>query len=93
MKRLLTVAAVAIGLGLSSCGGGDNEKSTASPEPRDTPSETAPPAGGAGALPPAFLECMADQGFDISSSQDIHSAPPEVLQECFGSLHQGSGTP
>jgi hypothetical protein len=92
MKRTFTVGAVAIGLVLSSCGGGD-DKVTASPEPRDTPSDSAPSASGAGALPPEFLECMADQGFDVSSADDVHSAPPEVLQVCFGSLHEGGGAP
>lgn len=94
MKRHITIGAVMIGLVLSSCGG-DDEKAIATPAPRDTvetPSESAPPPSAAGALPLEFLECMADQGFDISSS-DIHSAPPQVLQACFGSLHQGGGTP
>jgi len=38
-------------------------------------------------LPPGFVECMADQGHEIESSADIHSAPPEVLQTCFGASH------
>jgi hypothetical protein len=32
---------------------------------------------------------MADRGFEVESSADIHSAPPDVLQACFGSLHSG----
>ena len=93
MKRHITIAAVTIGLGVSGCGGGDDEKATASPVPRETPGASAPPPGEAGGLPPEFLDCMADQAFDVSSADDIHTAPPRVLQECFGSLHEGGGTP
>jgi hypothetical protein len=95
VKRSISIAAVVIGLALSSCGG-DDKNATTSPAPPDTvetPSESAPPGSSPGALPPEFLECMADQGFDISSSDDIHSAPTQMLQACFGSLHQGGGAP
>jgi hypothetical protein len=30
---------------------------------------------------------MAEQGYEITSSADIHSAPPDVLQACFGASH------
>jgi hypothetical protein len=40
-----------------------------------------------GDLPPEFVTCMAANGFEITSSAEIHSAPPQVLQECFGSNH------
>jgi hypothetical protein len=63
---------------LSSCGSDDDEKT-----PPSAPRQ----------LPPEFLECMADQGFDVSSPDEIHSAPPQVLQGCLESLHQGDGAP
>jgi hypothetical protein len=94
MKRLITIGAVVIGLALSGCGG-DSEKATTSPAPNDpveTPSDSPPPAD-PGALPPEFMECMADQGFEVSSPDDIHSAPTEILQACFGSLHGGAEAP
>jgi hypothetical protein len=96
MKRHATIGAVVIGLTLSSCGGDDDNKATTSPAPPDTvetPSESAPPAAEPGALPPEFQECMAEQGFAVSSLDDIHSAPQQMLQRCFASLHQGGGTP
>jgi hypothetical protein len=84
MRRHITIGAVAIGLALAGCGGGDDEAST-TPAPR----ESAPTPGSAGALPPAFVQCMAEQGFDVSSPDDVHAAPTDVLQACFGSLHEG----
>jgi hypothetical protein len=93
MKRQIAIAAVTIGLGVSGCGGGDDDEATATPVPRETPGAGTPQPGGAGALPPEFLECMADEGFDVSSADDVHAAPQQVLQECFGSLHGGGGTP
>jgi hypothetical protein len=84
MKRHVTIAAVAMGVAFSSCGG-DDEKATTTPAPRDAV-ET--PASTPRALPPEFVECMAEQGFEVSSPDDIHSAPPQILQTCFGSLHQ-----
>jgi hypothetical protein len=95
MKRYVTCGAVAIGLLVSGCGGGDG-KATTSPAPRDpveTPGESAPPPSAPGALPPEFVECMADRGFDVSSPDDVHSAPTRVLQLCFGSLHEADGAP
>jgi hypothetical protein len=89
LRRLTTIGAVVIGLALSSCGG-DDEKETARPAPTDTPaapSESAPAPSG---LPPEFLQCMADNGYDVEQGADIHSAPMELLQRCFGSLHGGT---
>ena len=85
MKRLATIGAVAIGIALSSCGG-DDQEDAARPTPTDTPTAPSAPSG----LPPEFLRCMADQGYDVEQGADIHSAPMELLQRCFGSLH---GTP
>lgn len=89
MRRLVAIGAVAVGLVLSSCGG-DDEETTTTTAPS---SGFQPPSGGAtppsapGALPPEFVECMDEQGYDVQSSADIHSAPQQVLQVCFGTLH------
>ncbi len=71
---------VALVLVLAACGG--SEKS---------PNGATTPGSAAGTLPPAFLECMAEQGFEVESSGDIHAAPPQALQVCFATLHEGSG--
>jgi hypothetical protein len=95
MKRpraiiLTGVAVIALALLLGACGGdGDDEgKTTSAPS-----SEFAPPSGGAppsaGALPPVLVQCFADKGFNLESPTEIHSAPRQVVQECFGLLHQG----
>jgi hypothetical protein len=95
-RRAMTsvaVALVALGLTLAACGGDDDEEATTSPAPAvEAPNGGGAPPG-AGALPPALLECFADKGFPIESPTEIHSAPPEVVEECFGLLHQGGGTP
>jgi hypothetical protein len=85
------VVVVALALIVGACGGGDDD---------DDKARTSPPAsGGGGAAPPAspsqlpraFVRCMAGRGFDVDALADIHSAPPQVLQACFGALHQGGG--
>jgi hypothetical protein len=78
MTRAVLVSVLALSLG--ACGGGDD------PEPRPTP---VPDAGGS--LPPAFVECMADQGFSVDSPEEVHAAPQAVLQRCFGALHESGG--
>lgn len=91
------VIVVALALLVGACGDGDGQEDNAT----TTPPASQTPFGGGGAapqrdpgqLPPEFVECMADQGFDIESSADIHSAPPQVLQACFGSLHGGGAGP
>jgi len=93
MSRLVTIGAVVIGLGLSSCGGDDGEATTSPEPPAEAPSGGATPPSDRGALPPEFVECMADQGFDVKSPAEVHSAPQQVLQTCFGSLHRGGGAP
>jgi hypothetical protein len=85
MKPRATIGAVVLALGLSACGG-KNQEATTTPTPSATRSETTP---GPSALPPEFLDCMADQGYELSPTDDIHAAPPETLQTCFESLHQG----
>jgi hypothetical protein len=73
---------VALALTLAACGGDDD----------DAPSGgTTPPSPGA--LPPELLDCFADEGFDIESPNVIHTAPPQVVEECFDALHQGGGWP
>lgn len=84
MKRRATIAAALIALALSSCAGDDKGETTTPAPPVDTPSGDAPAPSDPGALPPGFLECMAEQGFEVNSPADIHSAPPQVLQACFG---------
>jgi hypothetical protein len=89
----LAPALVALALILAACGGDDDEATTSPAPSVDARSGGATPPGAPGQLPQEFLDCVADQGFDIRSPDDIHSAPPQVLQACFGSLHSGGGTP
>jgi hypothetical protein len=76
------------------CGGDDADKdATDSATPSEAPSgrgNAAPPSS-PGRLPPEFVQCMAERGIDVESSADIHSAPQDALQVCFGALHQGGG--
>jgi hypothetical protein len=90
VRRARAVVALALALPALAACGGDEEQPTASPAPTKTPAGSAPPPSPA-ALPPEFMECMAEQGFKVESPADIHSAPPQVLQTCFASLHQGGG--
>ena len=81
MSRHASIVAVAIVLALPGCGGDDDP-------PRDsaeTSTPTPPPA--ATGLPPEFVQCMADRGYVIKSADDVHSAPEQALQQCFGVLH------
>jgi hypothetical protein len=82
---LVVVVAIVV-VGIAAAGGGD-EETTTSP-PAEAPSRGAAPPG---ELPPEFVKCMADQGFDIEPSADIHSAPPEALQACIDAYHEGGG--
>jgi hypothetical protein len=88
----LALTLVAAVLVLAACGGGDDEETGTSPAPTESPSGGATPPS-PGALPPELMECYADKGYEIESPTDIHSAPPQVVQECFGVLHQGGGVP
>jgi hypothetical protein len=96
LRGLVAVASVllALALVLAACGGGDQEETTTSPAPSPG---VAPPGGDGtpspGALPPALVQCFADRGFPLESPTEIHSAPPQVVQACFGLLHQGGGAP
>ena len=96
MTRLLVaiLLTVAMAASIVGCGGGDNDKDAATTQtPADTPAPLAPTAAphSVSELPHAFVQCMAERGFTVTSSEDIHSAPPDVLQTCFGTLHGGGG--
>ena len=86
MKRSVGIGALAIALAFAGCGGddgGDEETTTTAPSSELEAPGGATPPGGLGALPPGFVECMAEEGYDVQSPADIHSAPPQVLQMCF----------
>jgi len=97
VRRLRAIVAIAVtllalALMLAACGGDDDGEGDRSPAPSEAPSEsTTPPTPGG--LPPEVVECYADKGYDVESPADIHAAPPEVVQECFQSLHGGGGAP
>jgi hypothetical protein len=83
VRQRAAIVFLVFGLAAAGCGGDDDRPA------RDTvatPTAT-PPSG----LPPEFIQCMADQGYAVESADDVHSAPQEVLQTCFGSLHEGGG--
>ena len=87
---LTLVLLIVVVMLLSSGGEEDSGPSASSPAPSEeleTPSASPPQSGDLGALPPGFVECMSEQGYEITSSADIHSAPPSVLQTCFGASH------
>jgi hypothetical protein len=88
----VALALFALALMFAACSGGDDEGATTSPTPTEAPSGGATPPSPS-ALPPELVECFADQGFDLQSPTELHSAPPQVVQECFGALHQGGGAP
>jgi hypothetical protein len=95
MRRSRSVIAIALAiaaLGLAACGGGDDDDQTTSPAPTEVPAgdAAAPPQG---ALPPEVLGCFSERGYEIESPGEIHSAPQQVVQACFGALHQGGGGP
>ena len=89
MRRLISATLVAAALATSSCGG-EVDKDAATSPTHTTAAPTATPDS-VSQLPPAFVQCMADRGFTVTSSDDVHSAPPDVLQTCFGTLHGGGG--
>jgi hypothetical protein len=89
----VALAQVALAFLLGGClGGDDEEEATTSPAPAESRNGNAAPLSPSG-LPPELVECFADRGFELESATEIHSAPPQVVQECFGALHQGGGSP
>jgi hypothetical protein len=85
MKRRATISAVLVALALSACGGEKPESNDHADAERNPVRDDA----GHERAPPEFLDCIADQGYELSPTDDIHAAPPEILQTCFESLHQG----
>jgi hypothetical protein len=82
------LALVAIVAGAIALAGGDGDYTSTSPASNGIRTGDAAPPSTPSALPPEFVQCMAEQGFDIDSLDEMHSAPPQVLQACIGSLHQ-----
>ena len=72
----------ALALTAAACGGDDDD---------GTPSETTTPPN-AGALPPDLFECFAGEGYAMESPDEIHTAPPEVVERCFNEFHEGGGS-
>jgi hypothetical protein len=87
----VALALIALALTLGACGGDDGETST-NPAPSGATNGSGPPPS-TGALPQELVECYAEKGYRIESPAQIHSAPPQVIQECFGALHEGGGSP
>jgi hypothetical protein len=88
----VALALVALALIFAACSGGDDDEASTSPAPTGAPNGGATPPSPS-ALPPELLECFAENGYEIASPNELHSAPPQVVQECFGALHQGGGAP
>jgi hypothetical protein len=96
---LFVLVAIVVG-GLAIAGdGGDDEGTTATPTTTPATSRARSESAGPpslGALPPAFVQCLADQGVDVESITSeslvdvIHSPSGSA---CFGVLHQGGGAP
>jgi hypothetical protein len=88
-RRSAIAILAAVALLVAGCGGDDaDETPTAAPPASENPLDgggAAPPS--AGQLPQEFIDCMAEQGYDVESQGDIHSAPQVVLQQCFGAIH------
>jgi len=83
------VAIVLVGTALV---GADGDDPTTTPAPTEAPSEGATPPS-TGALPALLLECFADRGYEIESPDQIHQAPQQIVDECFGQLHEGGAAP
>jgi hypothetical protein len=84
------IAIVVVAIALASDGGGD-EPATGS-APSQAPSQGAAPPS-AGGLPPGIAECIADQGYELESPDQLHTVPEQVLETCFNALHEGGGAP
>jgi hypothetical protein len=87
---IAAAALIVLVVGVLLLTGGGDDGASSSPAPsggREAPGGGAAPPGALDALPPGFVECMAEQGYQIQSPADIHSAPPQVLQACFGASH------
>lgn len=93
-RALIAFALIAAALVLGGCGG-DDEDATTSPSPAAAPNGGATPPNGSATpnlsnLPPAFLECLVDQGVDIESEADVSAALHSPGgNQCFEALHGG----
>lgn len=85
-RAVIALPFVLVALALAACGGGDDDATPTTPAPSVEAPRSTPP-NNLGSLPSGFVECMADKGYEIASPDDIHAAPPDVLQACFGSSH------
>jgi hypothetical protein len=88
VRRAAAAVAFVVALIAAGCGGGDDKEATTTPAPSE-----APAAPSSGALPQQLVDCYAKRGYKVESPADIHSAPPQVVQECFGELHRGGAAP
>ena len=87
MRRIRAVVALSLALtplALAACGGDDEDATRERAPAVGAPSKSTTPRGGLEGLPPGFVDCMAERGYELKSSADIHSAPAAVLQACFG---------
>jgi hypothetical protein len=95
MRRVMAIGAVLTGLLLAGCGGDDDDPTTTADSGVTSPSGVAPPSGSsspsAAGFPPAFIECMADKGVDVSTVDTIHGpAAQEAFYACLPYLHGGA---
>jgi hypothetical protein len=95
MRRVIAIGAVLTGLLLAGCGGDDDDPATTATSGANPPNGAAPPGGSssqsAAGFPPAFIECMADKGVDVSSVDTIHGpAAQEAFYACLPYLHGGA---
>jgi hypothetical protein len=89
----LALALTVLALTLAGCGGdSDDSRTNTRPAPSGAEGKGAT-SPSTGALPKQLVDCYADKGYKIESPAEIHSAPPQVIQECFAALHQGGGSP
>lgn len=86
-RAVIALPFVLVALALAACGGGDDDDATPTTPAPSVEAPRSTPPNNLGSLPSGFVECMADKGYEIASPDDIHAAPPDVLQACFGSSH------
>jgi hypothetical protein len=90
LKKLVPLLLALVALGIAGCGDGADAPRDRVEAPGATTSDT---TSAPESLPPQFVKCMADRGYEIKSSADIHSAPPKIVQACFEAAHQGGRAP
>jgi hypothetical protein len=98
LALVVVIAIVVVGIAAGG-GSGDDGGSRTTAEPAAAPSDGAVPPDVASQLPPGFGECLTDQGVVIPEDATVNdifhggAVPPEVVNQCFQSLHQGGGAP